>query len=271
MFLEFLLQIIFFLGRLNTFESAIPSDNMSRDKQEAMGDKSDLNASKFSPTKDVIDKEKDSFKNEDKIGKNTMISEDQRDSTTTMKHILDEENEKLLASEDLKRDGKTAAKKLDDGESNVSRQSNERQTVRKENLDDVQVTSKEKDKVSTKQTSMKMVTKESSEDAEFKDNDLNKRNDIKMQADEKQKMEALTERSTDDDDKYLDDSARGKSADLSSTESRVSMVNMEESFSPERTGSPHDKKLERIKRDNKEKPETGKLSKYITALDISKI
>lgn len=241
-----------------------------REKQKAMEDKtSDLNVSKLSPTKDLIDKEKDSFKNEDKIGKNTMISKDQRDSTTTVKHILDEENEKPFASEDSKRDGKTAAKKLDDEASNVSRQSDGHQAVRKENVDDVQVTSKEKDKISTKQTSMKMVTKESSEDTEFKeDNDLNKRNDIKMQTDDKRKMEALTERST-DDDKYLDDSARGKSADLSSTESRMSIANVEESFSPERTSSPRDKKLEHIKRN--EQPETGKLSKYITALNILKI
>lgn len=226
-----------------------------------MNDKtSDLNVSKFSPTKDLIDKEKDGFKNEDKIGKNIMISEDQRDSTTTVNHTLGEENEKRLASEDLKRDGKTTAKK-DDGE---SRQFDECQTVRnlKENVENVQIISKEKDKAS--------------EDAEFKeDKDLNKRNDIKIsqktQADEKQKMtEALTERST-DDDKYLDDSARGKSADLSSTESRMSMVNMEESFSPERSGSPHNKKLEHIKRNDKNQPETGKSSKYIKTLNIPKI
>ncbi|XP_024873145.1 ankycorbin isoform X2 [Temnothorax curvispinosus] len=230
-------------SRLNTFENAIPSDSTLREKQEA-----------------TIDKEKDSFKNGDKLGKNIVISEDQRDSTTAMKHISSagEENGKLLASEDSKRDEKTIAKK-DDGESKTSRQSDARQTISslKENVEDVQVTSEERDKASTKQTSLKTITKESSaEDAELReDKYLNKRDDIKfsqkMQVDEKQKTEALTftERST-------DDSARGKSADLSSPEPRVSMLNMEESPSPERTGSPRDKKLERIKKTDKERPET---------------
>jgi len=79
----------------------------------------------------------------------------------------------------------------------------------------------------------------------------------KIQTDEKQKTEALTftERST-DDDKYLDDSARGKSVDLSSTESKVSTLNVKESLSPEKTSSPRDKKSECIKRDDRERLET---------------
>lgn len=218
-----------------------------REKQEAIKDKtfdklSDLNVSKSSPTKDLIDMEKDSFKNGDKIDKNIVISEDQRDSTSAMKHTSgsDEENGKL-ASTDSK-DEKTVSKKvlLDDRESKASRQSDARQTP--------------------------SSLKENVEDAELKeDKDLNKRDDIKfsqkMQANEKQKMEAFAERST-DDDKYLDDSAHGKSADLSSTES---MLNVEESLSPERTDSPCDKKLERIKRNDKERPETetGKSPKYV--------
>lgn len=247
-----------------------------REKQEALEAKtfdklSDLNVSKSSPTKDLIDKDKDSFKNGDKIDKNTVISEDQGDSTTAMKHISGsgEENVKLLASADSKQDEKTVSKKvlLDDRESKASRQSDAGQTVSslKENVEDVQITTEEKDKTSTKQISMRIATKESSaEDTKLKeDKDLNKRDDIKfsqkMQANEKQKMEAFAERST-DDDKYLDDSARGKSADLSSTES---MLNVEGSLSPERTDSPRDKKLERIKRNDKERPETetGKLPK----------
>lgn len=239
-----------------------------REKQEAIEDKtfdklSDLNVSESSPTKDLIAKKKDSFKNEGKNTINIIISKSQRDSVTAVKYILSsgEENGKLLTSEDS-----TAAKKtlLDDEELKASRQRSDTCQTMKENVEEV--TSKEKDKASTKQMSMKIVTKESSaENVEFKeDKDLNK--DIKfsqkMQADEKQKTEAFTEST--DDDKYLDDSARGKSADLSSTESRASMLNAEESFSPERMGSPHDKKLERIKND-KERPETetGKSSKYI--------
>lgn len=113
------------------------------------------------------------------------------------------------------------------------------------------------------------VTCEEVKDAESKE-DRDKRDDMKslqkMQTDEIQKMEALTltERSTDDDKENLDDSARGKSADLSSTESRVSTLNVEENFSPERTGSPRDKKSERIKRDDGERLETkaGKLPKF---------
>lgn len=252
-------------------ESAISSDNTSREKQETMEDKtfdklSDLNISK---SKDLIKTEKD-----------TIISKIQEDSMTAVKHIsdLDAKSEKLLASEDLKRDGKKVL--LDDGESKASKQSdNPPQTISslKENVEDTQVTSEEK--ASTKQISSKIVTKESSaKDAELKeDKDLNKSDDIKfspkIQPDEKQKTEAFTERST-DDDKYLDDSARGKSADLSSTESRMSMLNVEESLSPERTGSPRDKKLERIKRNGKERPETeiGKSPKYIKYfLNISKI
>ncbi|XP_011870567.1 PREDICTED: ankycorbin isoform X2 [Vollenhovia emeryi] len=228
-------------GRLNTFEGAIPSDSMLREKQEAIEDKA------FD--KEVIDKEK-------------------------VKHISGsgEENGKLLASEDLNRDGKTATKKalLDDGESKASRQPDAHQTVSslKENVEDVQVTSEEKDKTSTKQISTKVVTKESS--AELKENkDLDKRDDIKLsqkiQADEKQKTEALIERST-DDDKYLDDSARGKSADLSSVDS---MLNVEESLSPERTGSPHDKKLERIMKNEKERAETETGDKDFRYIDDS--
>lgn len=211
-------------------------------------------------------KEKDSFKKGDKISKKIIISEDQTDSTTAVKHIsdLDEENGKLLASEDSKQDGKIATKKalLDDRESKAS---SSRQS------EDVQVT-EEKDKASTKQMTVATNKESSAEDAESKeDKDLSKHDDIKssqkMQADEKQKTEALTftERST-DDDKYLDDSARGKSADLSSTESRVSTLNVEENLSPERTSSPRDKK-ERIKRDDGERleTETGK-PKYIRVL-----
>jgi len=217
-----------------------------REKQEAIEDKtfdklSDLNVSKSSPTKDLIDKEKDSFKTGDKIDKNTVIS-DQKDSTSAMKHISgsDEENGKL-ASTDSK-DEKTVSKKvlLDDRESKTSRQSDARQTA--------------------------SSLKENVEDPELKeDKDLNKRDDIKfsqkMQANEKQKMEAFAERST-DDDKYLDDSAHGKSADLSSTES---MLNVGESLSPKRMDSPRDKKLERIKRNDKERleAETGKSPKYM--------
>lgn len=257
-----------------------------REKQEAI-DKtfdqlSDLNISKSSPTKDLIDKEKDSFKNGDKISKNIVISEDQRDSATVVKRLSGsgEENEKLLASKDLKQE--IAAKKVlsNDGESKALRQSDARQTVSslKENVEGVQITHEEIDKVSTKQTSIKVVTKENlAEDSESKeDKEVNRRDDIKssqkMQADEKQKMEALTERST-DDDKYLDDSARGKSADLSSTESRVSMLNVEDSLSPERTGSPRDKKSKSIKRDDRERleAETGKSPKYIRILNIQKI
>lgn len=267
--------IIFFLGRLNTFEDVISSDSTLHKKQEAIENKtfdklSDLNISKSSPTEDLIDKEKDSFKKGDKISKKIVISKDQRDSMTAMKHISgsDEENGKLLASEDSKRDEKIATKKalLDDRELKAlsSRQS-----------EDVQVT-EEEDKTSIKQ--MKVVTKKSSaEDIESKeDKNLNKHDDIKssprMQANEKQKTEVLTftERST-DDDKYLDDSARGKSADLSSTDSRVSTLNVEENLSPERTSSPRDKKSERIKRDDRERleTETGKL-KYIRALNVQK-
>lgn len=270
--------VIFFLGRLNTFEGVIPSDSTLSEKQEAIENKtfdklSDLDISKTSSTEDLIDvKEKDNFKKGDKISKKIIISEDQTDSTTAVKHISgsDEENEKLLASEDSKQDGKIATKKalLDDRESKVpsSRQS-----------EDVQAT-EEKDKASTKQMTVVTNKESSAEDAESKeDKDLNKHDNIissqKMQADEKQKTEALTftERST-DDDKYLDDSARGKSADLSSTESRVSTLNVEENLSPERTSSPRDKKSERIKRDDGERPETetGK-PKYIRALNIQKI
>lgn len=250
------------------------------EKQEAIEDKmfdklSDLNVSKSSSTKDLIDKKKDSSENGDK---NIVISQDQRESTA-VKHIsgLGEENGKVLASEDSKKDGKTATKKTLDGDSKASRQSDARQIVSslKESVKDVQVTSEEKEKASTKQISNeKVVAKESAaEDAELKeDKDWTKHDDIKfsqkMQA-EKQKTEAFTERST-DDDKYLDDSARGKSADLSSTEPRASMLNVEESLSPERMGSSHDQKLERVKRNDKERPETkaGKLPKYIRTLNV---
>lgn len=63
-------------------------------------------------------------------------------------------------------------------------------------------------------------------------------------------------------------SVRGKSVDLP-TESRVSTLNVEDNLSPERTGSSHDKKSERIKSD-KEQPEveTGKSPKYIRVLNI---
>jgi len=189
-----------------------------------------------------------------------------------VKHILDsgEENEKLVIFEDSKQNGKITAKNdlLDDGESKASRQSDARQTVSnlKENIEGVQVTYEETDKILTKQTSMKVVTKEIS--AESKEDKDNKRDDIKslqeIQTDEKQKTETLTftERST-DDDKYLDDSARGKSADLSSTESKVSTLNVKESLSPEKTSSPRDKKSDRIKRDDRERLEakTGKSPK----------
>jgi len=188
-----------------------------------------------------------------------------------VKHISDsgEENEKLLIFEDSKQNGKITAKNdlLDDGESKASRQSDARQTVSnlKENIESVQVTNEETEiKILTKQTSMKVVTKEIS--AESKEDKDNKRDDIKslqkIQTDEKQKTEALTftERST---DKYLDEAARGKSADLSSTESKVSTLNAEESLSPEKMSSPRDKKSERIKRDDRERLEakTGKLPK----------
>ncbi|XP_012524095.1 ankycorbin isoform X2 [Monomorium pharaonis] len=258
-------------GRLNTLESVTPSDSMLREKQEAIKDEtfdqlSDLNIPKSSPTKDLIDEEKDSFKNEDK---STVILEEQRDSMTVIKHIsgLDEKNEKLnelLASKDLKQDEKIAIQKdlLNDEESKASRQSNARQIVSslKENIEDIRGTHEEKDKVSANQTSIKVLNKENlADDSESKeDKEVNKRYDIKfsqkMQADEKQKTEALsTKQSTDE---YMDDSARGKSADLSSIESRMSL-NMQDSVSPERRSSPHDKRLERIKKDNKEPDETG--------------
>ncbi|XP_018352608.1 PREDICTED: ankycorbin-like [Trachymyrmex septentrionalis] len=166
-----------------------------------------------------------------------------------VKHITgpDEENGKLLISEDSQQNGKMATKKtlLDDKESKALKQSDAHQTVSnlKENVESVQAICKEV------------------KDAESKE-DKDKRDDIKslqkMQTDETQKTEALalTERSTDDDKENLDDSARGKSADLSSTESRVSTLNVEESYSPERTGSPRDKKSERIERDDGEQLET---------------
>lgn len=231
---------------------------------------------KSSPTKDLVDKEKGSFKDGDKIIKSTVISEDQKD-TTVMKHISSVETGKL-ASEDSKRDEKIVAKKtlLDDGESKASKQSDARQTASdlKENVESVQIT-KNEDTVLTKQTSTKVVTEEISakDKAESKEHkDMNKRDDIKslekMQVDEKQKTEAFTERST-DDDKYLDDSARGKSADLSSTESRVSTLNVEESLSPERTGSLRDKKSEPIKKDGKERSEIKTGDKDFRYIDDS--
>ncbi|KYN20221.1 Ankyrin-2 [Trachymyrmex cornetzi] len=196
-------EIVFLLGKLDTFESVIPSDSTSYEKQEAI----------------------------------------------EVKHIAGpgEENGKLLISEDSQQDGKIATKKtlLDDKESKTLKQSDAHQTVSnlKENVEGVQ------------------AIYEEVKDAESKE-DKDRRDDIKslqkMQTDETQKTEtlALTERSTDDDKENLDDSARGKSADLSSTESRVSTLNVEESFSPERTGSPRDKKSERIERDDGERLET---------------
>ncbi|KAG5336685.1 ANK1 protein, partial [Acromyrmex charruanus] len=166
-----------------------------------------------------------------------------------VKHITgpDEENGKLLISEDSQQDGKIVTKKtlLDDKESKALKQSDAHQTVSnlKENVEDVQAICEEV------------------KDAESKE-DKDKHDDIKSlqktETDETQKTEALTltERSTDDDKENLDDSARGKSADLSSTESRVSTLNVEESFSPERTGSPRDKKSEHIERDDGERLET---------------
>ncbi|EGI59460.1 Putative ankyrin repeat protein [Acromyrmex echinatior] len=164
-----------------------------------------------------------------------------------VKHITDpdEENGKLLISEDSQQDGKIVTKKtlLDDKESKILKQSDAHQTVSnlKENVEDVQAICEEV------------------KDAESKE-DKDKHDDIKslqkMETDETQKTLTLTERSTDDDKENLDDSARGKSADLSSTESRVSTLNVEESFSPERTGSPRDKKSEHIERDDGERLET---------------
>jgi len=165
----------------------------------------------------------------------------------------EEENGKLLISEDSQQDGKIATKKtlLDDKESKALKQSDAHQISNlKENVEGVQAICEEV------------------KDAESKE-DKDKCDDItslqKMQTEETQKTEALTltERSTDDDKENLDDSARGKSADLSSTESRVSTLNVEESFSPERTGSPGDKKSEHIERDDEERLETkaGKLPK----------
>ncbi|XP_011155470.2 ankycorbin isoform X2 [Solenopsis invicta] len=232
-------------GRLDTFENEIPSGSTLREKQEPIEDKtfdhlSDLNISKSSPTKDLIDEERDNIedsKNGNQINKSTVILENQKDSTTAVKHISGsgEENDKLLASKDLKQDENIAAKK-DLSKDEESKQSDARQTINslKENVEGVQATYEDKDKVSTKETSTKEDFAENSESKE--DKEVDKR-DIKvsqkMQADEKLKTEALT--------------------DLP-TESRVSTLNVEDNLSPERTGSSHDKKSERIKSD-KEQPE----------------
>ncbi|KYN01084.1 Ankyrin-1 [Cyphomyrmex costatus] len=158
-----------------------------------------------------------------------------------VKHITgpDEESGKSLISEDSQQDGKIAMKKtLLGAHQSVSNL--------KESVEGVQVTCEEKDTVSTKQ---KVITKEIiTKDAESKadKDEVNKLGDKKslqkIQTDETQEALTLTERSIDDDKENLDDSARGKSVDLSSTESRISMMNVEESLSPERTGLPHDKK-----------------------------
>ncbi|XP_012054541.1 PREDICTED: ankycorbin [Atta cephalotes] len=179
-----------------------------------------------------------------------------------VKHIMgpkEGENGKLLISEDSQQDGKIATKKtlLDDKEAKASKQSDAHQiSYLKENVEDVQAICEEvKDAVSKE--------------------DKDKCDDIttlqKMQTDETQKTEALTltERSTDDDKENLDDSARGKSADLSSTESRISTLNVEESFSPERTGSPREKKSEHIERDDGERLETKAGDKNIRYIDDS--
>lgn len=125
-----------------------------------------------------------------------MILENQKDSTTAVKHISGsgEENDKLLASKDLKQDENIAAKK-DLSKDEESKQSDARQTINslKENVEGVQATYEDKDKVSTKETSTKEDFAENSESKE--DKEVDKR-DIKvsqkMQADEKLKTEALT-------------------------------------------------------------------------------
>lgn len=109
----------------------------------------------------------------------------------------------------------------------------------KDNAESLQVSDEKKSKTLTKQISTKAIVKGSSEKIELKskeDKDLANNSYIEK----KQKMETPTEQSIDDRD--LDDSARGKSTDLSSTESRTSMLNAEDTLSPERTDSFREKK-----------------------------
>ncbi|XP_067208662.1 uncharacterized protein [Linepithema humile] len=89
--------------------------------------------------------------------------------------------------------------------------------------------------------------------SDLKDDDLDNNSYI----DKKQKMETLTESI---DNRDLDDSACEKSIDLSSTESRTSMLNIEETLSQGRTDSFHEKKSDYAQEDDKE-PEDERESK----------
>ncbi|XP_025074915.1 LOW QUALITY PROTEIN: ankycorbin [Pogonomyrmex barbatus] len=266
-------------GRLNISVDVTASDGTLREEQETIEDNtlaksSDLNISESKSTEDLIDEKEKILRTRWESGS----FKDDGDSSL-VKHIVVSGEEKTLVSEDSKQDGKTATKKIlsDNGESKVSssRQSDAHKDINgsKDDGEGAQITYGERDKISTKQ--METVTKENlAKDAESRDKDLNKGDDIessqKIQTDEKQKTEtqAVTERSTDDEKDDLDDSARGKSADLSSTESRVSILNAEETLSPEKTSLPHDKE-ERVKKDDKDQPETETGDKDLRYIDDS--